>query len=144
MANPRSISYSQPSSDTRWSPIYSLIYLSLSLAAVYYMRILPSLPSFTTSSPLSDQIETIITSRRFPPPHQHIRLETEYTGISSVDKGLVYLVVAFTPAVMGFDRGFWVLLVHFLISFAAVVGVWGVEARRRGNKEGGWARAVRL
>ncbi len=102
------------------------------------MRIFPS------SMKLSDQMETIISTRRFPPPQDNIQLETEYTGISAVDKGLVYLVVAFSPAALAFDKGFWLLLMHFLVSFAPVVGVWAIEARRRGNGGGKWRGAARL
>ena len=103
-----------------------MTYLSLSAIAVYYMRIVPD--SFN----VSDQMVKIIESGRFTQTGMSLR--REYTGIPSLDYGLSFLVVAFTPFAAGFDQGAYWQALHFLLSFGPVVSIWAVESCRRGNE----------
>ena len=100
-------------------------YLALSAIAVYYMRIVPD--SFN----VSDQMMQIIDSGKFT--QTGMRLRREYTGISSLDYGLSFLVVAFTPAAASFDEGAYWQALHFLVSFYPVVSIWAIESCRKGN-----------
>ena len=105
--------------------LFYLIYLTLSGLAVYYMRIVPD--SFN----VSDKMMLIIKGGRFT--QNAMPLRREYTGIESLDYGLSFLVVAFTPGAAGFDKGAYLQLVHFLVSFFPVLSVWAVESCRMGN-----------
>ncbi len=105
-----------------------LTYAALSAVAVYYMRIVPD------SFHVSEQMMKIVDSGRFT--QNSVLLRKQYTGISSFDYGLSFLVVAFMPAAAEFDKGSCLQIVHFLFSFFPVVSVWAVESCRRGNQRG--------
>ena len=105
--------------------LFYLIYLALSAAAVYYMRIA------SDGFDVSGQLTKIIESEKFT--QNGLRLRTKFTGVSTIDQGLSFLVAVFTPAAAGFDRGFYLQALHFLASFFPVVTVWAVESCRKGN-----------
>ncbi|KIX06405.1 uncharacterized protein Z518_04381 [Rhinocladiella mackenziei CBS 650.93] len=101
------------------------IFLLLSLLATYLLRVMP------ITSGVSEKMEYIAKTARFP--EQGIPLRTTYTRIPPLDKGLSFLVAAFLHGAAGWDRGFYVLQVYFLISFFPVIAIWTVESCRRRN-----------
>lgn len=103
------------------------IYTVLSAVAFYYMRIA------SQHFGVSEQFEKVLETGK----HQNgLPLRTEYTGISSVDQFLSFLVVAFTPAAASFDPGSYLQVIHFLVSFFPMVSIWAVESCRKRNE---WA-----
>ena len=103
----------------------ALFFLSLSLLAVKEMRL--STASFAVQEPM----EAAVTSLSFPDRKQ--RLRESYTGIVGLDFGLRYLVLAFLPGVAGWDKGFQIQQIYFLVSFFTILSIWSVEAGRRRN-----------
>jgi hypothetical protein len=103
----------------------SVILLILSGVALKEIRL--GTASHETNKPM----EAVVNSLQFA-DNKH-RLRTDYTGIASVDFGLRYLVAAFLPGAAGWDRGFQIQQIYFLVSFFSIVALWSVEAGRRRN-----------
>lgn len=104
-------------------PLTALFLLSLSVLALKEMRL--GTAAFATHAP----IEAVVNSLQFP-DNGH-RLNSRFTGISSIDFGLRYLVAAFLPGVAGWDKGFQLQQIYFLISFFTIISIWSVEAGRK-------------
>lgn len=103
----------------------ALFFLSLSLLAVKEMRL------GTASFAVQDPMEAAVHSLTFPDRKQ--RLRDSYTGIVGLDFGLRYLVSAFLPGVAGWDKGFQIQQIYFLISVFTIISIWSVEAGRKRN-----------
>lgn len=76
-------------------------------------------------------MENIAKTARFS--EHDLPLRTTYTGITLLDNGLAFLVAAFMNGAAGWDRGFFVLLVYFLLSFFPIVAIWAIESCRKRN-----------
>ncbi|KIW73136.1 hypothetical protein PV04_01277 [Phialophora macrospora] len=118
-----------------WSPpahrngtgiLFALIFIILSICAVYALRIA------SIQSGIAEKMELITTVHRFV--EHPLPLRTTYTGIAPVDRGLSFLVAAFMNAAAGWDTGFFVFLGYFLISFFAVLTIWAIESCRERNR----------
>jgi len=63
----------------------------------------------------------------------NLALRTHFTGISSIDYGIRFLVVAFMPGALGIDKGILLQQAYFLASFSPLISIYCVEAGRTGN-----------
>jgi hypothetical protein len=106
--------------------LFTLFFFSLSLLALYSMRLSPA------ASSVSLPFETAGRTPRFPRPDFPLR--ESYTGIPAFDLGLRFLVTAFLPGVAGWDPEFRVQQIYFLVSFFSVIAIWSVEAGRERSK----------
>lgn len=109
-----------------WSGrLAALFFLSLSLLAAKEMRLSGA------ASAVSGPMEAVVTSLNFP--DNEYRLRENYTGIAPLDFGLRFLVAAFLPGVAGWDKGFQIQQIYFLVSFFTIIAIWSVEAGRKRN-----------
>jgi hypothetical protein len=115
------------------STLHTILYIIISISGFYIMRISPATFS------VAEWFETMATQPEFRFPENNVLLRRTYTGIPFIDGVLVVLVTAFLPGSAGWDRTLWLLHVHFLVSFGAIVGCLNVEAGRRGNA-GNWIK----
>lgn len=99
----------------------------LSAIALYEMRIKPGSYGFDT------RFEAIVKARAFSEAPNLI-IRENYTGISSIDYGLSFLVAAFLPGVAGFSREFQVQQIYFLFSFFPLITIYNIEAGRNSLK----------
>lgn len=103
----------------------AIFFLSLSILAAKEMRL------GEVASAMSEPIEAVVKSLAFP--DNKYRLQETYVGIAPLDFGLRFLVVAFLPGVAGWDRGFQIQQMYFLVSFFPIIAIWSVEAGRKRN-----------
>ena len=103
----------------------ALFFLSLSILAAKEMRL------GEVASALSEPMEAVVNSLTFPDNKYHLR--ENYTGIAPLDFGLRFLVAAFLPGVAGWDKGFQIQQIYFLVSFFSIIAIWSVEAGRKRN-----------
>lgn len=108
-----------------------LFFISLSALAVKEMRLSDA------AAAVNDHMPAVVGSRIFPDKKHHLR--EHYTGIASLDYGLQFLVAAFLPGAAGWDKGFQIQQIYFLVSFFAIIVTLSVEAGRKGNTRG-WTR----
>ena len=107
----------------------ALFFLTLSVLALKEMRL------STTASAVSAPLEGVVNSLTFS--HTKYRLREKYTGIEPLDLGLRYLVAAFLPGVAGWDKGFQIQQIYFLVSFFPIIAIMSVEAGRK-RSDGSW------
>jgi hypothetical protein len=103
----------------------AIFFLSLSILAAKEMRLSEA------ASAISEPNEAVVNSLAFP--DNKYRLQKTYVGIAPLDFGLRFLVVAFLPGVAGWDRGFQIQQMYFLVSFFPIIAIWSVEAGRKRN-----------
>jgi len=103
----------------------ALFFLSLSILAAKEMRL------GEVASAVSEPMEAVVNSLTFP--DNKYRLRENYTGIAPLDFGLRFLVAAFLPGVAGWDKGFQIQQIYFLVSFFSIIAIWSVEAGRKRN-----------
>lgn len=84
-----------------------------------------------TSMGLSKPLEEVVNTLVFP--GSDVRLRTVYTGISTIDYGLRFLVAAFLPGAAGWDKNSQIQQIYFLLSFFPIIALWSVEAGRTRN-----------
>ncbi|EXJ92529.1 hypothetical protein A1O3_01081 [Capronia epimyces CBS 606.96] len=104
---------------------FAVSFSLLALLAVYQIRIV------AITSAISEKMELVNKMARFP--EYGIPLRKTYTGVGQLDQGLAFLVSSFIHGTSGWDKGFYVLQVYFLVSYFAVVAVWTVESCRKRN-----------
>lgn len=105
--------------------LFGLLFFISSVLAVYALHIV------SAQTGISDKMDKIIATHRYS---EHILpLRTTYTGLTPIDGLLSFLVAAFMNAVSGWDPGFWVFLIYFLISYFSIVTAWAVESCRERN-----------
>lgn len=103
-------------------------FLLIGVYATYEMRIRTALTGFDERMKLS------VDSLRYP-ENPNILIHTTYTGITTLDYGLRFLVTAFLPGGTGFhDPAALVLSAYFLISFFTLLAIYNIEAGRSGAK----------
>ncbi|KAF2812035.1 uncharacterized protein BDZ99DRAFT_259997 [Mytilinidion resinicola] len=113
-----------------WSGYFAAIFfVSLPALAVQLMH-LSDAATALAELPFQD----VVTSLTFPNKQP---LRERYTGIEPLDLGLRFLVAAFLPAAAGWDPGYEIQQIYFIVSCLAIIAIWAVEAGRKGN-----ARAV--
>lgn len=105
------------------------IFLALSGAATYYMRLGPA------SEAAGKFLELVMEPGDFRWPDTDITLRRQYTGIAGVDMGLSFLVAAFYPGVRGagMSGAFEQQQPFFLMQFGPILAVMAVEAGRDRN-----------
>jgi len=103
----------------------ALYFLSLSILAAKDMRL------SEVALAVSEPMEAVVNSLTFP--DNKYRLQEYYTGIAPLDFGLRFLVAAFLPGVAGWDKGFQIQQIYFLVSFFSIIAIWSVEAGRKRN-----------
>ena len=106
--------------------IFALIFTALSLLAFYAIHVA------SVQAGVSEKMERITTINAFT--EYQMPLRTTYTGFTPLDKGLSFLVAAFMNGASGWDAGFFVFLIYFLVSFFAIVVIWAVESCRERNR----------
>lgn len=109
--------------------IASLLFLALSGAGTYYMRLGPA------SQAAGKHFEAVLEPGDYRWPESGAILRREYTGIPAVDMGLSFLVAAFYPGVRGagMNGPFEQQQPYFLMSFGPVLAAMSVEAGRDRN-----------
>ena len=108
------------------SPVrtWSLItfYLTLTCLGIYGMRVMP-----VTQLGIDKYMDNVVITGKFP---NGVPLRNRYTGISAVDAGLTYFMVAFLDGSSGWDKDFKFQQSYFLISFYGILSIYEVEASR--------------
>ena len=106
------------------------IFIALSALAAYEMRYTPAAPGW------SENFNKIVDAMHYP-EKPDLTIRSQYTGITSLDYGLQFLVAAFLPGAAGFFPEMQLLQAYFLLSFFAIISIYSVEAGRIGAK-GSW------
>jgi len=106
--------------------VFGTIFIALSLWAVREMRL----------GPVTQEVGRLMlpaVDSGHVKEYTNLELRTHYTGVSGIDYGIRFLVVAFLPGALGIDKGIMLQQAYFLASFFSLISIYCVEAGRSGN-----------
>jgi hypothetical protein len=119
-----------PARGRPYQTVLLLLFFVVAVAGIYYMRVIPVINDIPVD--FLQTVESSILPNGVP-------VKKTFIGISVIDEGLSFLVSAFIGGAAGWNKSFFLLQVHFLISIGAQIAVMNVEACRERNR-GRWLR----